>query len=199
MNYLAHAYLSFNNPEILLGNMISDFVKGKKKFEYPAIVQKGIALHRAIDEFTDNHETTKKAKRIFKTEYGLYAGAFIDIAYDYFLANDKNIFPSESLSDFSNFAYQKIQSQQQFFPEKFSPVFYYMQLHNWLYNYQFKEAIAKSFRGLAYRAAYIKDAAAAISIFENNIDELKNCYDAFFPSLKQFSFQKFCQLTTSSE
>ncbi len=35
MNYLAHAYLSFNDPEILVGNMISDFVKGKKKFDYP--------------------------------------------------------------------------------------------------------------------------------------------------------------------
>lgn len=30
MNYLAHAYLSFDEPEILVGNMISDFVKGKK-------------------------------------------------------------------------------------------------------------------------------------------------------------------------
>jgi acyl carrier protein phosphodiesterase len=35
MNYLAHAYLSFNDPEILVGNMISDFVKGKKKFDSP--------------------------------------------------------------------------------------------------------------------------------------------------------------------
>ena len=31
MNYLAHAYLSFGDPDILAGNMISDFVKGKKK------------------------------------------------------------------------------------------------------------------------------------------------------------------------
>ncbi len=35
MNYLAHAYLSFNDPDVLAGNMISDFVKGKKKFDYP--------------------------------------------------------------------------------------------------------------------------------------------------------------------
>ena len=33
MNYLAHAYLSFNKPDILAGNIISDFVKGKKKFD----------------------------------------------------------------------------------------------------------------------------------------------------------------------
>ena len=31
VNYLAHAYLSFGDPEILTGNLISDFVKGKKK------------------------------------------------------------------------------------------------------------------------------------------------------------------------
>jgi len=30
MNYLAHAYLSFDHEEILVGNLISDFVKGKK-------------------------------------------------------------------------------------------------------------------------------------------------------------------------
>jgi acyl carrier protein phosphodiesterase len=40
MNYLAHAYLSFNQPEILVGNMISDFVKGKKKFDFAPGIQK---------------------------------------------------------------------------------------------------------------------------------------------------------------
>ena len=65
MNYLAHAYLSFNEPGLLVGNMISDFVKGKKKFDYPAGIRKGIALHRAIDTFTDDHEATKLAKNVF--------------------------------------------------------------------------------------------------------------------------------------
>ena len=65
MNYLAHSYLSFNQPEILVGNMISDFVKGKKKFTYPSDIQNGIVLHRAIDEFTDAHPATKKQKSFF--------------------------------------------------------------------------------------------------------------------------------------
>jgi acyl carrier protein phosphodiesterase len=51
MNYLAHAYLSFKHEDILLGNLISDFVKGKKKFDYPLLIQKGITLHRNIDTF----------------------------------------------------------------------------------------------------------------------------------------------------
>lgn len=44
--------------------MISDYVKGKKKFDYPPDIQKGIMLHRAIDTFTDFHEATKEAKNI---------------------------------------------------------------------------------------------------------------------------------------
>ena len=72
MNYLAHAYLSFNKPEILIGNLISDFVKGKKKFDYSTGIQKGIALHRAIDQFTDDHAITQSAKLFFKPAYRLY-------------------------------------------------------------------------------------------------------------------------------
>ncbi len=42
MNYLAHAYFSFNQPPVIVGNLISDFIKGKKQFDYPAEIQKGI-------------------------------------------------------------------------------------------------------------------------------------------------------------
>ena len=66
MNYLAHAYLSFGHKEVLTGNMISDFVKGKARFQYPEGIQKGIMLHRAIDDFTDTHPATAIAKEIFR-------------------------------------------------------------------------------------------------------------------------------------
>ena len=97
MNYLAHAYLSFGNSNILVGNMISDYVKGKTQFDYPPEIQAGIKLHRAIDDFTDTHEATKNVKEIFKKDYRLYAGAFADVVYDYFLANDKNEFADEKI------------------------------------------------------------------------------------------------------
>ncbi|HXB44898.1 MAG TPA: ACP phosphodiesterase [Puia sp.] len=194
MNYLAHAYLSFRDGEILTGNMISDFVKGKKKFEYPLQIQKGIALHRAIDEFTDSHEQTRKAKSYFKGTYGLYSGAFIDIVYDHFLAKDTKEFANEPLASFSKNTYALLQAHQNAFPEKFHQVFHYMQLHDWLYNYQFKEAIGKSFRGLVYRAAYMHDSATAFSIFNDNYEQLNKCYDFFFPLVKQFAYQKFNEL-----
>ena len=69
--------------------MISDFVKGKKKFDYPSAIQKGIILHRFIDTFTDSHEATREAKEIFRPAYRLYSGAFTDVVYDHFLAVDE--------------------------------------------------------------------------------------------------------------
>ena len=72
--------------------MTSDFIKGRKKFDYPDNIQKGIMLHRAIDTFTDDHEATKEAKNIFRPAYRLYSGAFVDVVYDHFLATDENEF-----------------------------------------------------------------------------------------------------------
>jgi acyl carrier protein phosphodiesterase len=151
-------------------------------------------LHRAIDEFTDGHDETRKAKLFFKPAYRLYAGAFIDIVYDHFLALDKNEFANDDLASFTKNTYMQLHAHENSFPEKFHQVFYYMKLHDWLYNYQFKEAISKSFRGLVHRAAYMDDSSTAFSIFENNYAELKICYKNFFPLLKVFAFQKFNEL-----
>ena len=59
MNFLAHAYLSFNHPQILVGNMISDFVKGKSRLGLSGNINQGITLHREIDAFTETHPATK--------------------------------------------------------------------------------------------------------------------------------------------
>ena len=190
MNYLAHAYLSFQDPDILVGNLISDFVKGNKKFNYSLPIQCGITLHRMIDEFTDNHEVTALAKKLFKPAYGLYAGAFMDIVYDHFLANDKKEFPGDALADFARLTYQQLEPYKNIFPEKFQMMFHYMQLQNWLYNYQFKKGIHNSFIGMVHRAKFINDPKPAFAIFENNYDHLKSYYEIFFPAARNFAFSQ---------
>ncbi len=195
MNYLAHAYLSFNEPGILTGNMISDFVKGKKKFDYPQAIQKGITLHRAIDEFTDTHEVTHRAKVYFKSAYRLYAGAFVDVVYDHFLANDKNQFIDEAyLQSFCQATYSTLEENTVALPIIFQQMFPYMKQQNWLYNYRLKEGMEKSFGGLVRRAAYLSESATAFNIFNEYYDELSGCYDDFFPALKDFANVQLKQL-----
>ena len=195
MNYLAHAYLSFNNADLLVGNMISDYVKGKKQYDFPAAIQNGIKLHRAIDDFTDTHEATSEIKKLFKPAYRLYAGAFTDVVYDYFLANDTYQFStSEELKTFTQNTYQLLQKQSIYFPEKFASMFPYMQEQDWLYNYRFNEGMQKSFEGLARRAKYIKETAIAYQIFLANKNDIQRWYKIFMPDIKIFAAKKIAEL-----
>ncbi len=188
MNLLAHAHLSFNQPAILVGNMICDYVKGKAVLEYPETIQRGIMLHRAIDEFTDLHPVTQEAKQFFRPQYRLYAGAFIDVVYDHFLANDTNEFENDkALELFAQNTYANLKKNEVYMPEKFHRMFPYMQSQNWLYYYKDKRGIEKSFEGLARRAEYLHESAVAFAIFEKEYASLQQYYRQFFPSLKKFS------------
>ncbi len=151
MNYLAHAYLSYNHPQILVGNMIADFIKGKEKFGYPVIIQKGIQLHREIDAFTDAHPTTARAKEFFRADYRLYSGPIMDIIYDHFLANDESIFTKEVLLQFTNDVYKTLETYTVRLPHRFLRMLTYMKMENWLYNYHTTYGIQKSLQGFVYR------------------------------------------------
>ena len=185
MNYLAHAYLSFNIPDILVGNMISDYVKGKKQFDYPTNIQKGIQLHRAIDAFTDAHALTKQAKQYLYPAVGTYCGAFVDVVYDHFLAIDTKQFTNnEQLQTIATSCYNILNINYNLLPEKFAMVLPYMQQQNWLYNYQFLWGIEKTFEGVTRRAKYLSSYGTAFELFEKHYVELQNCYAEFFPLLK---------------
>jgi acyl carrier protein phosphodiesterase len=195
MNFLAHAFLSFDHPHILTGNMISDFVKGKRKFDYPLSIQNGISLHRQIDDFTDFHPATARAKNFFRADYRLYSGAFVDIVFDHFLAVDKNQFPEkESLENFTRATYNFLEKNSFYFPLQFQKIFPYMKNQNWLLGYHSKEGIRKAFGGLADRALYFDESDIAFQIFNDHYKELQNCYEEFFPQLKQFSLKKLRNL-----
>jgi acyl carrier protein phosphodiesterase len=175
--------------------MISDFVKGKKRYDYPANVQNGITLHRKIDEYTDHHPATQEAKQFLRSACGLYAGGFIDIVYDHFLANDPHEF--EQAADLAAFAartYEQLASREAVFPEQFGQLFFYMRSQNWLFGYRSPEGIRRSFQGLAHRAKYLADAGPACRAFTEHYEPLRNCYEYFFPSLKVFAYNELLYL-----
>lgn len=184
MNYLAHANLSFNKPGILVGNMLSDFVKGRKQYDYPETIQQGISLHREIDSFTDSHWATKEAKDLFRPAYRLYSGAMIDVIYDHFLALDKNEFTDESLMSFTINTYNLLDKYTDHFPEKFAMMYPYMKAHNWLYNYKYREGIEKSLGGVVRRSRYLTESDTAYQLFNEHYEKLKQLYQQFFPELR---------------
>lgn len=191
MNYLAHAYLSFADPDILTGNMISDFVKGKTRFDYSPGIQQGISLHRAIDRFTDEHEATKTAKEIFRPAYRLYSGALVDVVYDHFLAADEKIFSDNELKAFAGTVYAALDLYFPILPEKFRLMFPFMKRQNWLYNYRYRWGIEKSLGGVIRRAAYLTESETAFRLFNENYTTLQACYESFIKDVSPFARGEF--------
>jgi acyl carrier protein phosphodiesterase len=170
-----------------VGNMISDHVKGKKKYDYPEQIQQGIAVHREIDRFTDMHPATKEAKEIFRPGYRLYAGSLMDVVYDHFLALDENEFTDESLKAFTINTYAMLDQFTDHFPEKFSRMYPYMKAQNWLYNYRYRQGIEKSLAGVVRRAKYLEESDTAYLLFNEHYNKLKDLYQLFFPDLKNMT------------
>jgi acyl carrier protein phosphodiesterase len=197
LNLLAHAYFSFGQPEITVGNLISDFVKGKKQYDYPDGIQKGITLHRSIDAFTDASKATRNAKEIFRPAYRLYSGAFTDVVYDHFLANDDNEFSPDSLFQFSQQVYTILEQYHSWLPPNFARMYPYMKNQNWLYNYRTKQGIEKSLDGLVRRSVYLTESQTAFFLFEQHYDQLKACYQELIIAIKPYAKQRLEELFTS--
>lgn len=196
MNYLGHAYLSYGHPQILVGNMVRDFVKGKVKFDFPEVIQKGFVLHREIDNFTDTHPAITEAKKIFRPDYRLYSSPIVDVILDHFLAVDHITFPAGSLLPFTQHVYQQLEKQQIHFPERFVVMFTYMKTENWLYGYAAPAGIQRSLQGLVCRSSFLVESDTAYRLFQLEYAELQQLAAAFLPDVKNFAKDIFDTLNS---
>ncbi|MFT4203970.1 MAG: ACP phosphodiesterase [Chitinophagaceae bacterium] len=187
MNHLAHAYLSFKEPGLLVGNLAGDFIKGNQYLQYPEAIQLGVLMHRHIDTFTDAHPIVLDAKKVFRESVGRYDGAFLDIAYDYFLANAPNVLSENDWRTFTSQTYSTVALHIENMPTAFQRMFSYMENGDWLYNYRFESQIQRSFNGLARRAQYLNDNVNPFKDFESNKTFLQQSFAAFFPELQTFA------------
>ena len=183
MNFLAHQYLSGDNHGLRIGNFIGDFVKGNKWQDYPIAIQQGILLHRSIDNFTDNHPIVRESIKILRPKMARYSGIANDIFFDHFLAKQWGTFSNFDLKNFSEETYQIINNSIVLLPERTAYVLQYMQQQNWLYNYQFISGIEKTMNGMSRRTQQIAFENSHNILLEN-YEEIKNCFDEFFPLLE---------------
>ena len=186
MNFLAHSYLSFSEKQ-LVGNMIADFVKNRDVARLPESIQKGIKLHRAIDTFTDAHPLIHEAKAPFRPLVRLYSGAFVDVAFDYFLANDTTENSQREWQEHSQRVYAVLRRYEEFLPEVFKKVLDKMQQDDWLYNYRNEWGIEYSFRNVVNKAQFLDKTTNVFPAFLASKDFLREKYEIFFPEIKSFA------------
>jgi acyl carrier protein phosphodiesterase len=168
--------------------MLGDFIKGNKYTDYPLPIQNGMLYHRLIDEYTDKHESIRAANKIIRDEGIKYAGVFIDIFFDHFIANDTDNFANnQELEDFTLTVLNQLEKSQHLMTEKMKTYFGYMIRYNWLYHYGSKTGIEKSIIGLVKRYPRLGDANEILFSLFNNIELLRPHYETFIADAKIWS------------
>ena len=107
MNYLAHLYLPHPSSDLVIGGFLGDFVKGRVDGRWEPGIRQGVRLHRAIDQYSDQHPVVAAMREQFPAPYRRYTGIIVDIVFDHFLAAEWHEFKVQpSLHDFASEQYE---------------------------------------------------------------------------------------------
>jgi acyl carrier protein phosphodiesterase len=199
MNFLAHAYLSFGQEEILVGNFIADFVRGKELEKYSKKVQLGIRLHRAIDTYTDSHHLVKQVHSFLIPRFGHYSRVISDVFFDYFLAKNWDNYSDTALEQFSLESYGILSSYPQELPEAFRRMFHWMRTQNWLYAYREPVGIQAALDGLSRRARFDSKMNESTQVLWEKEEEIEAIFFAFFANLETFASITLAELIQSHD
>ncbi|MDT0607675.1 acyl carrier protein phosphodiesterase [Croceitalea rosinachiae] len=194
MNFLAHIYLSFDNPEITLGNFFADHIRGNKYKHLPDTVQKGILLHREIDTYTDAHSIPKKSSKRLHKNYSHYSRVIVDIFYDHFLAKNWNRYSNVPLDNYVDAFYDLLEDNYEILPLGTKRMMPYMIADNWLYNYANLAGISRVLDGMNRRTKNKSKMNFAIVDLEEHYSDFENEFTAFFEELITFSKHKYNSL-----
>jgi len=118
VNYLFHLYLSGDDPEILTGNFMGDFVKGRLGDDYPPRLRRGLELHRRIDSFAQNQPQFNRSRLRIGKEFGLYRGILVDLYYDHFLASTWSDWSEEPLPQYLQRVRLIVEGKRSHLPER---------------------------------------------------------------------------------
>ncbi len=115
MNFLAHLHLADDEPDVQLGSLLADFLKGPMPETLPPGVQRGIRQHRAIDGFTDRNPQVVRSITRLSTRWGWFSGIIIDVYYDHLLVRSWPQFSAEPFAEFTARMYRVIRGGAQYF------------------------------------------------------------------------------------
>lgn len=183
MNYLAHAFLSFNNEPITVGNFIADHIKLADAGHLPPEIKQGVLLHRRIDYFTDTHPLFIKSKRNFYNGFERYSGVLVDIYYDYLLAKNFNNFSEVKLDVFTKRVYSVLQNNEQHLPESSKGFLNYVLKNNTFYEYSKIEGIELVLKHLSYRINHGVLLNESLPLFLQHEKSIEEDFLKFFEDL----------------
>jgi acyl carrier protein phosphodiesterase len=153
MNYLAHAFLSPRDDEILLGNISCDMIRPRDQEFLSPPIRQGFDLHQRIDKAADGHEGFKFIRATLNTKGLPYAGVLVDVICDHYLARFWEDYSSERLSDFSQRIYRVLLEKASPLPGHFPRLAAHLRKEDWFGQFRSLEGLETALSRLNYRSS----------------------------------------------
>jgi acyl carrier protein phosphodiesterase len=152
LNFLAHALLAGDDPALIVGGVVGDWIKGGLPGALPDDLARGVALHRAIDSYAETHPAFKQSRTRVSPERRRYAGVLVDIFYDHLLARHWANMHHQPLEVFCADVYRLINERLHDLPATSHPALRMMEREDWLASYADIEGIADVLTRMSRRA-----------------------------------------------
>lgn len=183
MNFLAHAYLSGDDPELLFGNFVADSIKGKALETFSSRVRDGVLLHRSIDAFTDQHYLVRECVLFLQPSFRKYSGVIVDIYFDHFLAIHWQKFSEKDLVNFASEVYKIMIMRFINLPARSKRIMPWMIAQNWLVGYANLRDLDRVFKGMSRRTNFDSGMENSVVFLKENYSFFEERFLAFFPQL----------------
>ncbi len=171
----------------MYANLQGDYIKGKDLSGYRPIVQKGIYLHRTLDDFIDNHPAVRALMNAELYEHlPKISGIAVDLYFDHLLARDWERYHTTPLRDFVNAFYAHQPSFADSFPDDFAFMLDKMKTYDWLYQYRLLDGLHQASNGLSRRISFENKLGDASTVFTMKQQAIENAFQLFIADAHPF-------------
>lgn len=186
MNFLAHAFLAGDQPALIVGGVVGDWIKGPLPGALPDDLAKGVALHRAIDHFSESHPAFRQSRSRISPQRRRYGGVLVDIFYDHLLARDWAAMHHQPLDEYCETVYRLIRDRLRDLPASSHPALTLMAREDWLGSYAEIGGIADVLRRMSRRARQPNPLAHGENEFLADVDGFTADFHAWLGDAKAF-------------
>ena len=187
MNHLAHIHLSRKYPDLLIGNLIADFLNYKELKNPKEGLADGVKLHMMIDHYTDTHPLVFTYKRLLYPYFGKYSAVLADLLMDHQLAQSWYLYDDRSFEDACNSSYDLIISKLTMVPLPIVIRLENMIKDKWLHSVQYESGFLYALHLLAKRAKFADDFSDLIPVYLENKIQFDLIFAEFYPELDAYT------------
>ena len=185
MNYLAHTFLSVDDPYQLMGNIWGDLLRPRDYDSLHPDLLKGLQRHRIIDAYTDHHASVHVIFNLLRPFQGKYTPVVADVLMDFMLSKYWHRFSPMTLEAYCADKYKVVEEYLYLIPEPLQPRINRMVSHRWLESCKDKDRMEQTLKMLSRRATFenkIPEAMIPYELHEAVMDEM---FLSFFEELRQ--------------